>query len=79
MVIGACLWLPKNLWDNLGGFPEWFGSLAEDMYLCCLARLKGVPVKVISTSKFSHWVGRSIGGGKVLNNKRLSTEYREEQ
>lgn len=72
MVIGACLWLPRNLWDNLGGFPEWFGSLAEDMYLCCLARLKGNPVKVISTSKFSHWVGRSIGGGKVLKH-RLST------
>jgi GT2 family glycosyltransferase len=72
MVIGACLWLPKTLWDDLGGFPEWFGSLAEDMYLCCLARLKGYPVQVVS-SKFYHWVGRSIGGGKVINSKLSTT------
>ncbi len=73
MIIGACLWLPKSLWDELDGFPDWFGSLSEDMYLCCLARLKGFPVKAISESGFDHWVGKSLGGGKVLNNKRLST------
>jgi GT2 family glycosyltransferase len=73
MVIGACFWLPKKLWDALGGFPEWFGSLAEDMYLCCLARLKGFPVKVITSSQFSHWVGKSIGGGKVVKNKLSTT------
>ncbi len=72
MVIGACLFLPRHLWDALGGFPEWFGSLAEDMYLCCYARLRGLPVKVVASSKFSHWVGKSIGGGKVIQN-RLST------
>ena len=43
MVMGACLWIPKALWEELGGFPEWFGSLAEDLYLCCLARLRGFP------------------------------------
>ena len=41
MVIGACLWIQKGLWEELGGFPEWFGSIAEDMYLCCRARLAG--------------------------------------
>jgi len=44
MIIGACLWLPRRLWEELGGFPEWFESLAEDMYLCCYARVKGYPV-----------------------------------
>jgi GT2 family glycosyltransferase len=73
MVIGACLWLPKTLWDELGGFPEWFGSLAEDMYLCCFARLKGYPVQVNFSSKFHHWVGKSIGGGKIINNKLSTT------
>jgi len=73
MVIGACLWLPRNLWNTLGGFPEWFGSLAEDMYLCCLARLRGYPVKALSESGFDHWVGRSLGGGKVTSNNKLST------
>lgn len=75
MVIGACLFLSRHLWDTLGGFPEWFGSLAEDMYLCCLARLWGFSVKAISESGFNHWVGKSIGGGKVLENKSLSTTY----
>lgn len=74
MIIGACLFLPKHLWETLGGFPEWFGSLAEDMYLCCYARLRGFPVKAISTSGFYHWVGKSLGGGKILSNKKLSTK-----
>lgn len=73
MIIGACLWLPKTLWDELGGFPEWFGSLAEDMYICCFARLLGYPVKALPESGFDHWVGRSLGGGKVTKNNILST------
>ncbi|MFI4938987.1 MAG: glycosyltransferase [Burkholderiales bacterium] len=69
MVIGACLWLPRALWDELGGFPDWFGSLAEDMLLCCLARLYGYRVIALPRSG----VGKSLGGGKVLEN-RLSTK-----
>jgi GT2 family glycosyltransferase len=69
MIIGACFWLPRSLWDELGGFPEWFGSLAEDMFLCCVARLWGYSVIAISDSGFRHWVGQSLGGGKILNNK----------
>lgn len=73
MIIGACLWLPRTLWDKLGGFPEWFGFLAEDMYICCLARLWGYSVKALPDSGFDHWVGRSLGGGKVTRNNKLST------
>ncbi len=76
MIIGACLWLPRSLWDKLGGFPEWFGSLAEDMYICCFARLLGYPVKALPKSGFDHWVGKSLGGGKILQNRRLSTTYK---
>ncbi|MFZ5562876.1 MAG: glycosyltransferase, partial [Thermodesulfobacteriota bacterium] len=75
MVIGACMWLPRLLWEELGGFPEWFESLAEDMYLCCRARLKGYPVITLSLSGFDHWVGGSFGGGKVVANT-LQTTYR---
>lgn len=75
MVIGACLWLPTSLWTELGGFPEWFGSLAEDMYLCCQARLRGYPVRALDRSGFRHWVGQALGGGKVVEN-RLSTTVR---
>jgi len=72
MAIGACLWIPKYLWEEIGGFPEWFHTLGEDMYICCLARLMGYPIKIPENSGFLHMVGNSIGGGKVVNN-RLST------
>lgn len=75
MVIGACMWFPKQLWDELGGFPEWFESIAEDLYLCCLARLKGYPVIALPDSGFDHYVGGSFGGGKVVR-CGLSTTYR---
>jgi GT2 family glycosyltransferase len=63
MVAGACLWIPSALWATLGGFPEWFEMLAEDMYLCCRARLDGCPVRVAAKSGFRHRIGATIGGG----------------
>lgn len=75
MVIGACLWIPKNLWDELEGFPEWFGSIAEDMYLCCRARLAGYAVRVLPVSGYRHWQGKSFGGNRVVAN-RLATTFK---
>jgi len=75
MVMGACLWLPKSLWEDLGGFPDWFGSIGEDLYLCCRARLAGHPVRALSISGYHHRVGQSFGGGKALEG-RLVTTYR---
>lgn len=75
MVIGACLWVPKKLWVDLGGFPDWFGSIAEDMYLCCRARLAGYPVLVLRNSGYKHHAGKSFGGGKAVSG-RLATTYR---
>ena len=76
MIIGACFWLPRTLWTQLGGFPEWFDTLAEDMYLCVRARLAGHPVRAIDKSGFRHFVGHSLGGGKVTMEKRLVTSWR---
>ena len=76
MAIGACLWIPRALWKELGGFPEWFHTLGEDMFLCCLARLRGYPVKIIHTSGFRHRVGDSLGGGKVVANRLSTSEKR---
>jgi GT2 family glycosyltransferase len=75
MVIGACLWIPKDLWKEMEGFPEWFGSIAEDMYLCCRARLAGYAVRALNTSGYRHWQGMSFGGGKVAAG-RLTTTFR---
>lgn len=75
MVIGACLWLRRSLWLELGGFPEWFGSIAEDMYLCCRARLAGYPVRALRVSGYKHWQGKSFGGNR-LSEQRMQTTFR---
>lgn len=76
MVIGACLWIPKSLWEELGGFPEWFGSIAEDLYLCCRARLAGRQVLVSGESGYRHRVGQSFGGGKAQAGQMVTTYRR---
>lgn len=73
-VIGACLWIPRRLWQELGGFPPWFGSLAEDMYLCCAARLRGIPVRCVDASGYRHRQGASFGGNRADGG--LRTTYR---
>jgi GT2 family glycosyltransferase len=74
-VHGACLWIDKALWNVLGGFPEWFGSVGEDLFLCCRARLAGYPVRSLATSGYRHRVGASFGGGKIKCG-RLQTTFR---
>jgi GT2 family glycosyltransferase len=66
MVMGACLWVSRDLWEKCGGFPEWFGSMAEDMYLCQYARVLGHEVVALTGAQYYHRVGHSFGGGKVV-------------
>lgn len=73
MVMGACLWIPTVLWQELDGFPEWFGSIGEDLYLCCRARLAGHPVCALSHSGYRHRVGASFGGGKTMAGRLVTT------
>lgn len=74
-VIGACLFLRRSLWNELGGFPEWMGSIAEDIYLCCLARLRGFVVRATEVSGYRHRQGASFGGNRV-GKHGLHTTYR---
>lgn len=75
-VTGACLWIPRQVWDEIGGFPDWFGSVAEDVFLCHAARLLGYSVVVLEAPGFDHWIGRNLGGGKVMKNRLVSTPRR---
>jgi GT2 family glycosyltransferase len=75
-VIGACLWIPRSLWNELGGFPEWMGSIGEDMYLSCQARLRGHAVNATRDSGYRHWQGRSFGGNRVDRGRLQSTYQR---
>ena len=77
MVIGACIWVPATLWKKIGGFPEWFETNAEDVYLCCYARLLGYRIYVPDQSGFLHMIGHSLGGGKSEDNRlKISTRRR---
>ena len=76
MTIGACLWIPRSLWEDLGGFPGWFESIGEDLYLCCRARLLGHPVRVLRASGYRHRVGASFGGGKIRAGRLATTRKR---
>lgn len=76
MVAGACLWIPKSLWHELSGFPEWFVTLAEDLYLCSVARLKGYQVRALSESGYLHWIGKSIGGGAARGSLQTTIRRR---
>jgi GT2 family glycosyltransferase len=75
-VTGACLWIPRKVWNEIGGFPNWFESVAEDIYLCHAVRLLGYPVIVLATPGFDHWIGRNLGGGKIVSEGLVSTTRR---
>jgi GT2 family glycosyltransferase len=75
MVIGACLAIPKQTWDNLGGFPIWLESIGEDLFLCAMARLAAIPVSVAATSGYRHRQGVSFGGNRA-GTSGLSTTLR---
>lgn len=64
-VIGACLWCPRDAWHALGGFPEWMESLAEDLYLCGVARLHGMSVRALPASGYRHRQGATFGGNRA--------------
>ena len=75
MVMGSLLLIPENLWNQIGGFPNFFQSIAEDMYVCCAARILGRQVRCLDDAGYKHRVGNSFGGGKIKN-KKLSTTYK---
>lgn len=73
---GACLWIPKTTWSEIGGFPPWFESIAEDIYLCMAARLLGHRVIVLDRPSFDHRVGMNLGGGKLVSQRLVTTVRR---
>ena len=75
-VIGACLWCPRETWHALGGFPEWMESIGEDLYLCSLARLRGMPVRALRDSHYRHRQGATFGGNRAHAGLRTSIRRR---
>lgn len=77
-VIGACLWCPRELWNSLGGFPEWMESIAEDLYLCGVARLRGMPVRALRQSGYRHQQGATFGGNRAGSHGLITTIKRRQ-
>jgi len=75
-IIGACLWVPKSLWQEIGGFPETLHTLAEDIFLCSVARIKGYPVVALAESGFDHWIGYNLSGRRLKKGGLRTTFYR---
>lgn len=73
-VMGACLWTPRALFFEARRFPEWFDSIAEDLYLCLFARFRSADVRLITTHSYYHHAGHSFGGGEQAS-RQLSTTY----
>ena len=74
-VMGSLLLIDVRLWQQIGGFPEWFGSIGEDLYLCLAARLFGRRILVAPASGYRHRIGHSFGGGKLIAS-RMATSFR---
>lgn len=74
-VQGACMFMERETWQQLGGFPDWMESNAEDLYICTLLRLRGGKISIAPGSGYDHRQGTSFGGNSIRNG-RLSTTYR---
>lgn len=74
-VQGACLFIRREDWLRLGGFPEWMQSNAEDVYICSLVRLAGGAIRVVVGSGYEHRQGTSFGGNRP-GVQNFGTTYR---
>lgn len=75
-VLGACLWISKKLWLDIGGLPEWFTAFGDDIFLCCQARLRKYRVVALPESGYRHWGGKSFPGGRLNVKKQSSTSLK---
>jgi GT2 family glycosyltransferase len=53
---GACLAIPRAVWDRIGGFDEGFFMYCEDVDLSWRARAQGVAVRLNPTALYMHAV-----------------------
>jgi GT2 family glycosyltransferase len=75
MTIGACLWIARTAWNDIGGFPEWMQSIGEDLFVCCVNRLWGRLVLAAPLSGYRHRQGASFGGNRA-DKTSLNTTFR---
>jgi GT2 family glycosyltransferase len=71
-ISGACIMLPKRLWDELGGFDEQFApAYFEDADLAFRVREKGFKTVYTPFSRVTHFEGISSGTSVTSGMKRF--------
>lgn len=71
-ISGACIMLPKTLWDELGGFDEQFApAYFEDADLAFRVRDKGLKTVYTPFSRVIHFEGMSSGKSVTSGMKRF--------
>jgi GT2 family glycosyltransferase/ADP-heptose:LPS heptosyltransferase len=74
-VTGACLCVPKGLYEALGGLDEAFRNGGEDADFCMRVRAKGCKVVYTPRCEVLHFEGRTAGrGDHIEQNRRLLVE-----
>lgn len=66
---GACMFIRKTVWDDLGGFDEDYFAHQEEVDLCWRAHNKGYKVFYVGTSEVFHL------GGSTLSNMNPKKTY----
>lgn len=71
-VTGACLFIPRKLFNEVGGFDEAYVNGHEDIDLCCKVRVTGSRIVYFPGVHIVHHESQSAGRlDKALDNRRL--------
>lgn len=68
----AAIFIPKDLFDKIGGFDSNFNMYGEDMDLCWRVHLLGYKIEAAPEAKFRHdsFCAQKSGDGKVITSYR---------
>jgi len=75
-VTGACLVVPRSVWDGIGGISERWFMYAEDIELCGRVRAHGYRVRIYPQFVATHLVGASADPNPgVVNSSWITNLY----
>lgn len=74
-ITGACMLIPREAWDTVGGFDEAYFFYFEDVDLCRRLRRAGYEIRYLPDAEVVHFGG----GSSAPADPRIMTWYRREQ
>lgn len=72
-IVGAAMFMPRKIFEKLGGFDERFFLYYEDLDFCRRAAKLKIPVYFLPQAKVIHFLGRA--GGNVEHLKKSAKIY----